>query len=145
MKKIHVTLIALALAVATLALIAVPALAQAQKVDLVKADPSLPGGGYVVFNGPAGNNQFECELSLKGVEPKTAYDVYLDISTLGVYGWLIGTITTSAAGNANLHHNCPISDTVIPLPPGPYDFAVHVSLAGSMDYLYSMSATVIIK
>jgi hypothetical protein len=145
MKKIHVTLIALALAAAMLALVAVPALAQAQKVDLVKADPSLPGGGYVVFNGPAGNNQFECELALKGVETNTAYDVYLDIPPLGVFGWCIGTIVTSAAGNANLHHNCPISDTVVPLPPGPYDFGIRVSLAGSPDYLYSMSGTVIVK
>jgi Spy/CpxP family protein refolding chaperone len=55
MKKIHVILIALALAVAMLSLIAVPALAKAQKVDLEKA-VGAPGGGFVVFNGPAGNN-----------------------------------------------------------------------------------------
>jgi len=145
MKKIHVTLIALTLAAAMLALIAVPALAKAQKVDLDKADPSLPGGGFVVFNGPAGNNQFEMELALKGVEPNTAYDVYLDIPPLGVFGWLIATITTSAAGNANLHHNCPNSDTGGPLPPGPYDFGVRVRLAGSSGDLYFMTGTLINK
>jgi hypothetical protein len=144
MKKIHVTLIALSLAAAMLALIAVPALAQAQKVDLEKA-VGAPGGGFVVFNGPAGNNQFEMELALRGVEPNTAYDVYLDIPSLGVWGWCIGTITTSAAGNANFHHNCPNSDTGGPLPPGPYGFGVRVRLAGSPSDLYFMSGTVIIK
>ena len=144
MKKIHVTLIALALAAAMLALIAVPALAKAQKVNLDKA-VGAPGGGFVVFNGPAGNNQFVCELSLKGVEPNTAYDVYLDIPPLGVFGWLIATITTNAAGNANLHHNCPNSDTGGPLPPGPYDFGVRVTRAGSLDNLYFMTGTLINK
>jgi hypothetical protein len=144
MKKIHVTLIALALAATMLALIAVPALAKAQKVDLEKA-AGAPGGGFVIFNGPAGNNQFEMELALKGVEPNTAYDVYLDIPPLGVFGWCIATITTSAAGNANLHHNCPNSDTGGPLPPGPYNFGVRVTLAGSLVDLYFMTGTLINK
>ena len=144
MKKIYVALVALALAAAMLTSIAVPALAKAQKVDLDKA-VGAPSGGFVVFNGPAGNNQFECELALKGVLPKTAYDVYLDIPPLGVFGWCIGTITTNAAGNANLHHNCPNSDTGGPLPPGPYDFGVRVRLHGGVDDLYFMSGTIIVK
>jgi hypothetical protein len=140
-------LISLVVSLAMLALIAVPALAKAQKVDLVKTDSNLPGGGFVVFNGPAGNNQFEFELALKGVEANTAYDVYVDIPYFGLGGfdWLLDTITTSAAGNANLHHNCPNSDTGGPLPPGPYDFGVHVTLAGSLVDLYFMSGTVIFK
>jgi hypothetical protein len=146
MKKIHVTLIALALAAAAaiVVLIVVPALAQAQKVDLEKA-VGAPGGGSVVFNGPAGDIQFEMELVLKRVKPNTAYDVYLDIPYFGVVDWLLDTITTSAAGNANLHHNCPSSDTGGPLPPGSYDFRVHVRLAGSLVDLYFMTGTIIVK
>jgi hypothetical protein len=144
MKKL---LIALVVCLAMLALIAVPALAQAQKVSLEKA-AGAPGGGSVVFNGPAGNNQFECELALKGVAPKTAYNVYLDIYSFGIFNLPLGSITSNAAGNANLHHNCPISDGV--LPPGPCDFGIHVTLAGAdpevpSNNLYFMSATVIIK
>lgn len=144
MKRIHAILIALALAAAMLTSLAVPALAKTQKVDLDKA-VGAPGGGFVVFNGPAGNNQFECELALKGVKSNTAYDVYLDIPPLGVFGWCIGTITTNAAGNANLHHNCPNSDTGGPLPPGPYDFGIRVRQHGGADDLYFMSDTVIVK
>jgi len=141
MKKVFISLV---VCLAMLALIAVPALAKAQKVDLDKA-VGAPGGGFVVFNGPAGNNQFEMELALKGVEPNTAYDVYLDIPPLGVIGWLVDTITTSAAGNANFHHNCPNSDTGGPLPPGPYDFGVRVRMAGSLVDLYFMTGTLINK
>jgi len=138
-------LISLVLGLAMVALGTAPALAEAHSVPLANGDSAFPGGGSVVFNGPAGNNQFDFELALKGAEPETAYDVYLDIPSLGVFGWSLGTITTSAAGNANLHHNCPISDTVVPLPPGPYDFGIRVRLAGSPHDLYVMSGAVIIK
>jgi hypothetical protein len=144
MKKIYIILIAIALAVAVIVPVTVHALAQSKNVDLDKA-VGAPGGGSVIYHGPVGDNQFEMELALKKVLPNTAYDVYLDIPPLDVYGWCIGTITTSAAGNANLHHDCPSSDTGGPLPPGPYDFRVHVTLAGSPDDLYIMTGMIIVK
>jgi hypothetical protein len=137
-KKVFISLV---VGLAMVALMAVPALAQALKVELVKADPALAGGGSVVFNGPAGNNQFECELTLKGVAPNTTYTVLLDLPGWGYFGIPLGSITTNAAGNANLHHNCPVSDGYFP--PGPCAFGIRVQLAG-ID-AYSMSATAVLK
>lgn len=58
MKKILITLIALALAASMLALIAVPALAKVQKVDLVTVAPNTPGGDFVTFNGTASTDLY---------------------------------------------------------------------------------------
>jgi hypothetical protein len=138
MKKV---IISLAVSLVMLALISILVLAQAQKVDLVKTNPALPGGGFVVFNAPAGNNQFECELALKGVAPNTTYTVLLDLPGWGIVGWPLGTITTNSAGNANLHHNCPVSDAYFP--PGPCAFGIRVQMVGHDKY--SMSGTVVLK
>lgn len=137
MKKV---LISLLVSLAMVASIAVPALAQAHGVALTPVG-NAPGGGSVVFNGPAGNNQFECEIALRGVAPNTTYVVLLDLPGWGLSGIPLGTITTNAAGNANLHHNCPVSDAYFP--PGPCAFGIRVQLAG-ID-TYSKTATAVLR
>jgi len=109
MKKLT---IAIVLCLVVFAMIAMPALAAAQKVALVACPINYPagseqppGGGFVVFNNSAGPNNLEVTVSLKGVEPGVTYDVYLFVDGAWYDGALAGTITTNVQGNANFHMN----------------------------------------
>jgi hypothetical protein len=101
MKRILVSLV---LCLVVVGIIASPALAAAQKVDLVPNPKwNAPGGGFVVFNNSVGPNNLKVTLALKGVTPDTSYDIYLFVDTS--VGIMLGTIMTDGKGNANLHIN----------------------------------------
>jgi hypothetical protein len=125
MKKLT---IAIVLCLVVFAMIAMPALAAAQKVALVACPINYPagseqppGGGFVVFNNSAGPNNLEVTVSLKGVEPDVDYDVYLFVDGGGA---LVGTITTNGQGNANFQ-------TKALLAAGEHYLAIDVTLKGS--------------
>ena len=128
-------------------MLATPALAAAQKVDLVRAAafPTVPGGGSVVFNNSAGPRNLEVTVALKGVTPNTAYDVWVYVDVTGP-GTKIGTVTTNGAGNATLHVN-----TAVAL--GTHTLGVDVVYMGSFSDVYltagfygpGMSATLTFK
>lgn len=108
MKRITVGLVVcMAMLVMTSALV----LAAAQKVDLVPCpinypgpDGLPPGRGFVIFNNPAGeDHNLVVTVSLKGVEPKTEYDIYLFVDGVWYDGAKVGTIKTNTKGNANFH------------------------------------------
>ena len=128
MKKL---IIASALCLLMVAIIAVPALAAAQKVDLAPAYASLPGGGFVVFNNSAGPNNLEVTVALKGVPAGATYDIFLFVDGAWYNGAPIGTVTTNKQGNANFHAN-------LVLDPGTYELAIDVATplpAGADQYL----------
>lgn len=130
MKKL---ITASALCLLMVAIIAVPALAAAQKVDLAPA-PVLPpnsGGGFVVFNNSAGPNNLEVTVALKGVAAGATYDIFLFVDGAWYNAAPIGTVTTNKQGNANFHAN-------LALDPGTYDLAIDVALplpSGADQYL----------
>jgi hypothetical protein len=142
MKRI---LKALALCLVVIAMLAGPALAEAQKVDLVPSTKwNEPGGGFVVFNNSAGPNNLEVTVALKEVRPNMAYDVYLYVDTS--VGIMIGTIMTNGQGNANLKTNRVVAA-------GPHDLGVVVTLNNNPNAYYlstdfispNMSATLTFK
>ncbi len=110
MKKLAVGLLA---CMVVLAVTSTLVLAAAQKVELVACpfnypDPEAlpPGGGFVIFNNSAGeNHNLEMTVSLKGLEPKTEYDIYLFVDGAWFDGAKAGTVTTNGKGNVNFHLN----------------------------------------
>ena len=134
MKK---TIIEVALVLAIVALVAIPVMAAAQKVSLVACPRNYPdtvtpppGGGFVIFNNTSGRNNLILTLALKGVEPDTAYDIYLGVDVWGTPG-KVGTITTDAEGNANFHLNTSVA-------PGTHTLNVDVTLNGSGSDIYEL-------
>jgi len=122
--------IEVALALAIVALIAVPVLAAAQKVNLVPCPynygPGVtppPGGGFVIFNNSAGAKNLQMTISLKGLQPKTSYDIYLGVDAWGTPG-KVGTVRTNVQGNANFHLNTAVAR-------GTHVLNVDITLAGS--------------
>jgi len=109
-----------AVAALLVTLVAVPVvMAAAQKVNLVpcpsnypgpgpEPKPFPPGGGFVVFNNSAGPNNLVMTVALKGVLPKTAYDIYLGVDSWGTPG-KVGTVKTNGQGNANFHLNTAVA------------------------------------
>jgi hypothetical protein len=106
-------------------------------VDLVPCpinypDPANvpPGGGFVVFNNSSGDcHNLEVTVSLKGVEPKTAYDIYLFVDGSWHNGAKAGTITTNKRGNANFHMNTLVAG-------GERILAIDITKEGSMADVY---------
>jgi hypothetical protein len=90
-------------------------LTAAQKVDLVPCPynylgPTFPpGGAFVIFNnGDEGDYNLEVRVSLKAVEPYTAYDIHLFVD--GSYYGFLGTVSTNKKGNTNLQQNALLSE-----------------------------------
>lgn len=134
MKKLA---IATVLSLLLVAVICVPAMAAAQKVDLVTCpinypDPANqpPGGGFVVFNNPSNPSQnLVVTVALKGVEPNTAYDIYLFVDGSWYGTGPVDTVTTNKKGNANFHMNGV-------LPTGQHTLAIDVVYQGSGKDIY---------
>jgi len=86
-------------------------LAAAQKVDLVPCPINYPnpealppGGGFVIFNNPVGeDHNLLVTVSVKKVQPKTEYDIYLFVDDEWYNGAKLGTVKTNVMGNANFH------------------------------------------
>jgi hypothetical protein len=96
MKKVA---IALVLSLLLVGIVAVPALAQADKVPL-NAIGSDTGGGFVIFNNTSGPDNLQIEMSLKGAMPNVTYDVIVRVSGVDTP---VGSVTTNKQGNANFH------------------------------------------
>ena len=134
MKKIGV---GFAVGIAILAMISGIVFAAAQKVNLVPCPvnyppgiPPPPGGGFAIFNNPKGeSHNLEVTVSLKGVMPKTQYDIYLFVDDGVTGGRKIGTVKTNPKGNANFHMNGSLEE-------GTHVLAVDVTLAGSGSDVY---------
>jgi hypothetical protein len=142
MKKLAIVL---ALCLMMFVVTAVPVLAAAQKVDLVLCPINYPtggdvgalngtapppGGGFVVFNNSAGtNHNLEVTVSLKGVMPNTAYDIYLFTDNAWYAGAKAGTVTTNGQGNANFHMNGLVDK-------GTHYLAIDVTYEGSLADVY---------
>ncbi len=131
------TVIEIALVLTIAVAVAVPVMAAAQKVSLVACPINYPdgvtpppGGGFVIFNNTSGRNNLVMTLALKGVEPDTAYDIYLGVDTWGTPG-KVGTVTTDAEGNANFHLNTSVA-------PGTHTLNVDVTLSGSGSDIYEL-------
>ena len=113
MKRLAILLV---ICLVTLAVIPGPALAKAEKVDLIPCPvyytnnpPPPPGGGFVVFNDSAGPDNLEVTVSLKGVLNNT-YEIYLFVDGVTLaYATLEGTVTTDEEGNANFHFNTAVT------------------------------------
>ncbi len=113
--------------------------AAAQKSELIpcpinypERSPAPPGGGFVIFNNPSSaNHNLEMVVSLKKVEPNTAYDIYLFVDQ-GVTGELLGTITTNKQGNANFQAKGSLER-------GTHVLALDVTLHGSGSDIYETS------
>jgi hypothetical protein len=120
---------ALALGMLVASLVAAPALAKAEKVDLVPIT-GLAGGGAVVFNNSAGPNNLEVTVQLKKVAPDFTFDVYVFIDGAWLGGAPVGSVTTNGAGNATFHVNGQV-------PAGDHFVAVDVALpvSGADQYL----------
>ena len=134
MKK---TMIKVALVLALVALVAIPAMAAAQKVSLVACPINFPdgvtpppGGGFVIFNNTSGRNNLVMTLVLRGVAPDTAYDIYLGVDAWGTPG-KVGTVTTDADGYADFHLNASVT-------PGTHTLNVDVTLNGSGIDIYEL-------
>ena len=129
MKRIGV---GLAVGLVILAMTSVIVFAAAQKVNLVPCpvnyppgSSSPPGGGFVIFNNPKGMNvNLVVTVSLKGVEPKTSYDIYVFVDNAWLNATKAGTIKTNAQGNANFHLNALLTK-------GEHILALDVTKAGS--------------
>jgi len=112
-------------------------LAAAQKVDLVPCpinypnpDDLPPGGGFVIFNNPAGeDHNLVVTVSLKKVEPKTEYDIYLFVDGAWYDGAKVGTIKTNVMGNANFHMNGLLTE-------GEHVLALDITKKGSLADVY---------
>ncbi len=125
--------------VATFALASAFLWGAAQKSELIPCPINYPagstvppGGGFVIFNNPAdANHNLEMVVSLKKVEPNTAYDIYLFVDQ-GVTGEKLGTITTNKQGNANFHAKGSLE-------PGTHVLALDVTLQGSGADVYETS------
>ena len=123
---------ALVLSLLLVGLTAGPALAKAEKTDLVTYGPVVYGPvvGSVIFNNPSGPDNLGLTVQLKKVTPDTAYDIYLFVD-----GWasgtgiVLGTVTTNVVGNATFHANTIVT-------PGLHTVAIDVTLAGSGSDLY---------
>lgn len=119
-------------------LVAVPVvMAAAQKVNLVPCPLNYPtgstpppGGVFVVFNNSAGPNNLVMTVALKGVTPKTAYDIYLGVDSWGTPG-KVGTVTTNGQGNANFHLNTAVAS-------GTHTLNIDVVLKGSSADIYEL-------
>jgi len=114
-KKI---LIALALCLVVVGIMAVPALAAAQKVELTPySGQADPGTGFVVLNNSTGGA--ELTVSLKGAVADAEYTVLANVDSAG---WIsIGTMTTNGQGNANFHAN------VKDIPAGEYSVVIAIN------------------
>jgi hypothetical protein len=115
MKKLAVTL---GMALLMGSLLATPVFAAAQRVTLAPcadvqvvgcadAKGVLHGGGFVVFNNTSGPDNLLVTVSLKGVEPSRAFDIYLFVDSASAsvagFGKPLGTVTTNRQGNATFH------------------------------------------
>ena len=126
MKKIMVGVV---VGLAILTIMAALGFAAAQKVNLVPCTVTYPagstpppGGGFVIFNNTRGVSvNLVVTVSLKGVEPKTSYDIYLFVDNVATK---VGTITTNPRGNANFHLNTLLTK-------GQHILALDVTKAGS--------------
>jgi hypothetical protein len=99
--------------------LATPVLGAAQKVALVPCAAELTsgctanseplgGGGFVVFNNSAGENNLQLTVALKKVTPETAYDIYLFVNQTAS-GTKLGTVMTNEVGNATFHLNTKVA------------------------------------
>jgi hypothetical protein len=116
MKRLAVVLGTCLLMVTVLA---TPVLGAAQKVALVPCASELAsgcapnseplgGGGFVVFNNSAGENNLVLTVALKKVTPETAYDIYLFVDQTAT-GTKLGTVMTNEVGNATFHMNTKVA------------------------------------
>ena len=137
MKKI---LIVVVLSLLMVSVMAVPALAAAQKVALMpfagQEDPS--GSGFVVWNNSSGGVDGGAELtvSLKGAVPAADYEVFKGIP---VWPWYlpIGTMTTNRQGNANFHM------VIKDMPAGTYHVRIALNREGFTRFLTDFVAITI--
>jgi hypothetical protein len=120
----------------TIALVLIPALvfAAAQKVELVACPSNYPsglsGGGFVIFNNSAGEkHNLEMVVSLKRVEPKTKYDIYLFVDGVWFKGAKVGSVTTNPAGNVNFQFNALLEE-------GSHVLALDVTKEGLFDDVF---------
>jgi hypothetical protein len=134
MKK---TITQIAVVLAVVAMIAVPVMAAAQKVNLVPCSINYgpgatppPGGGFVVFNNSSGSKNLQMTVSLKGVSPNTEYDIYLGVDVWGTPG-KVATVKTNRQGNANFHLNTTVAR-------GTHILNVDVTLKGSEADIYEL-------
>lgn len=138
MKRIAIALVT---CVVIVSMTAAPVLAAAQKVELeecplnypnCEVDPATcpPGGGFVIYNNPAGEgHNLELTVSLKGVEPNTAYDIYFFVDGVWYDGAKIATVITNPKGNANFHISGLLSE-------GQHVLAIDVTKEGSFADVY---------
>jgi hypothetical protein len=133
--KVKKILLASLLSIIAIGILAVPAMAAAQKVDLVACPLNYPGatqppgGAFVVFNNSAGPNNLEMTVALKGVLPSTEYDIYLGVDSWGTPG-KVGTVLTNPKGNANFHLNTAVGVSA------EHTLAVDITLKGSGSDIY---------
>jgi hypothetical protein len=111
------------LGVLVVGLVATPAFAKAEKVDLVPI-AGLPGGGAVVLNNSSGRNNLEVTVQLKGAPADFTYAVYVFVDGAWIGGAPAGTMTTNGLGNATFHANLQVAS-------GTHVIAVDVALPGS--------------
>jgi hypothetical protein len=126
-----------ALALALVALLAVPVMAAAQKVTLVpcpfnygSGETPPPGSVFVIFNNSAGAKNLQITVSLKRALPNTEYDIYLGVDNWGTPG-KIGTVKTNRQGNGNFHLNTKVAR-------GTRVLNVDITLAGSDADIYEL-------
>jgi len=129
MKKL---IIASAFCLLMVAIIAVPAMAAAAKLDLAPAPnhPDYPGSGFAVINSSSGPNNMELTVSLKGAAADTTYEVWLENNGQPTFGPPVGTFTTNGQGNGNFHIN-------MYMVPGTYNLGIDVAIGGGDQYLTS--------
>jgi hypothetical protein len=129
--------VAVLLGAASIVVISVFAFAATQRIDLIPCpinysdlDNPPPGRAFVIYNNPAGSDHnLTVTVSLKGVEPDVAYDLYLFVDGVWYDGKPAGTLTTNRQGNGTFHMNGL-------LPPGPHVLSFDVTLAGSTSDIY---------
>ena len=99
-----------------LAVTALPTLAANDKAPLYGPNDvafTCPTGGAVTpstfgfVNINPQNGQLQVEVAVKGAEPNTTYDIYVNQDPGGCPTVKIGTMTTNNQGNGNVHLSVP--------------------------------------
>jgi len=115
MKK---TVIALLVGLLMVSVLVVPALAKADRQELVPYQPFGPidpdASGKAIINRPKGDVVLVITVSVKGLEPEKSYLVK-SFSSWNVDFTDIGTLITNKNGNGHFHINFREGDTLPPI------------------------------